>query len=360
MLGCSTLYHLACDGVSDAVLLERNKLTSGTTWHSAAQVRMLRSTRNLTELIRYSVDLYARLEEETGLHTGWTRTGSLSLATNSDRLVHIRRQEALARLFGVEAVSISPGEAKERWPIMRVSDVMGAVWSKGDGRVSPSDLCASLAKGARARGARIFEDTAVTGIRTRQGRVCGVDTLQGTIRCDAVAICAGLWSRKVAALGGATAPVWPCEHFYLLTRPASGIRRNLPTLSDHDGHLYIRDEAGGLLIGCFEPGARSIDPEHFEEDSGFRLLSEDWEHFEPMMRNALAPGPGPGRCGSQDAGQRTGKLYAGRHVSSRRDCGDEGPVSWLRHEFRGRGDRRRCGHGARPLLAERGTADRPA
>ena len=287
VLGCSTLYHLACDGVSDAVLLERNKLTSGTTWHSAAQVRMLRSTRNLTELIRYSVDLYARLEEETGLHTGWTRTGSLSLATNSDRLVHIRRQEALARLFGVEAVSISPGEAKERWPLMRETDVIGAVWSKGDGRVSPSDLCAALAKGARARGARIFEDTAVTGIRTRQGRVCGVDTLEGTIRCDAVAICAGLWSRKVAAMGSATAPVWPCEHFYLLTRPVPGIRRNLPTLSDHDGHLYIRDEAGGLLIGCFEPEARSINPERFEEDGAFRLLAEDWEHFEPMMRNAL-------------------------------------------------------------------------
>ena len=285
MLGCSTLYHLACDGVTDAVLLERNKLTSGTTWHSAAQVRMLRSTRSLTELIRYSVDLYARLEGETGQHTGWTRTGSLSIATNPDRLVHIRRQEAMARLFGVDAVSISPGEAKERWPLMQVDDVLGAVWSEGDGRVSPSDLCAALAKGARVRGTRIFEDTAVTGIHTRQGRI--FETQAGTIRCDAVAICAGLWSREVAAMGGAMAPVWPCEHSYLLTRTVPGVRRNLPTLSDHDGHLYIRDEGGGFLIGCFEPGAKPIDPKRFDKDFAFRLLPEDWEHFEPMMQNAL-------------------------------------------------------------------------
>jgi glycine cleavage system aminomethyltransferase T/glycine/D-amino acid oxidase-like deaminating enzyme len=287
VMGCSTLYHLAKQGVGDAILLERNQLTSGTTWHSAAQVRALRSSRNLTNLIKYSVALYSELEQETGQATGWIQKGSLSIATNLDRLTHIRRQEALAHAFGVAAQSISPGEALERWPLMNADDVIGAVWSPDDGRVSPSDLCAALAKGARTAGARIFEDTAVLGIVTEGGRVRGVETASGLIRCDAVALCTGLWSRRMAAMAGVTAPVWPCEHYYLLTKPVEGITGNMPTLSDHDGHLYIRDDSGGLLVGCFEPEARSIDPARLGEDFAFQLLPEDWDHFEPMMLNAL-------------------------------------------------------------------------
>ena len=287
VMGCSTLYHLAKAGVSDAVLLERHQLTSGTTWHSAAQVRALRSSRNLTDLIRYSISLYAGLEEETGQATGWIGKGSLSIATTGDRLVHVRRQEALAHLFGVRARSIPAGEAKERWPLMRAEDVIGAVWSPDDGRVGPSDLCAALVKGARTRGARIHEDTGVTGILTGGGRITGVETDRGAVRCDAIALCAGLWSRKVASMAGAEVPVWPCEHFYLLTQPIDGIEGHLPTLSDHDGHLYVRDDSGGLLIGCFEPLGKATDPDRLGEDFAFRLLPEDWDHFEPMMLNAL-------------------------------------------------------------------------
>lgn len=286
-MGCSTLYHLAKLGVGDAILLERNELTSGTTWHSAAQVRALRSTRNLTDLIRYSISLYAGLEEETGQATGWINKGSLSIATTPDRMVHVRRQEALAKSFGVAATAISAGEAKERWPLMNADDVIGAVWSPDDGRVGPSDLSAALAKGARARGAAIHEGVAVTGIVTDGGRVKGVETSAGYVACDAVAVCAGLWSRKVAGLGGAVAPLWPCEHFYLLTKPVPGIEGNLPTLSDHDAHLYIRDDSGGLLVGCFEPIGKAIDPDKLGEDFAFQLLPEDWDHFEPMMVGAL-------------------------------------------------------------------------
>ncbi|MDE0809796.1 MAG: FAD-dependent oxidoreductase [Alphaproteobacteria bacterium] len=287
IMGCSTLYHLAKRGVGDAILLERNRLTSGTTWHSAAQVRALRSSRNLTNLIKYSVSLYSELERETGQATGWINKGSLSIATNQDRLTHIRRQEALAHAFGVAAQSITPDEALERWPLMNADDVIGAVWSPDDGRVSPSDLCAALAKGARTAGARIFEDMPVLGIVTEGGRVRGVETASGTIQCDAVALCTGLWSRRMAAMADVLAPVWPCEHFYLLTKPVEGIIGNMPTLSDHDGHLYIRDDSGGLLVGCFEPGARPIDPARLGEDFAFQLLPEDWDHFEPMMHNAL-------------------------------------------------------------------------
>ncbi len=287
VMGCSTLYHLAKAGVSDAILLERNQLTSGTTWHSAAQVRALRSTRNLTDLIRYSVSLYSSLEQETGQATGWINKGSLSIATNEERLTHIKRQETLAHLFGVPAFSISRDEALERWPLMNADDVVGAVWSPEDGRVSPSDLCAALVKGAKSRGARVFENTGVTGILTRHGKVVGVETDQGTVKCDAIALCTGLWSRTAGAMAGVQIPVWSCEHFYLLTKPIDGISGNMPTLSDHDNHLYIRDDSGGLLVGCFEPVGKAIDPDRLGDDFAFQLLPEDWDHFEPMMINAL-------------------------------------------------------------------------
>lgn len=287
VMGCSTAYHLAKTGVSDAVVLERNKLTSGTTWHSAAQVRALRSTRNLTDLARYSIDLYSRLEEETGQQVGWIGKGSLSIATNEDRMIHIRRQAALAGLFGVRADTISAGEAASRWPLMNADDIVGAVWSPDDGRVGPSDLCAALVKGARAGGVRIFEDTGVIGIHTESGRIRGVETERGPIRADAVVLCTGLWSRGVAAMAKVEVPVWPCEHFYLLTKAVPGTEGNLPTLSDHDGHLYIRDDSGGLLVGCFEPMGKPIDPDRLGPDFSFGLLPEDWDHFEPMMRNAL-------------------------------------------------------------------------
>lgn len=182
VMGCSTLYHLGKMGVSDAILLERSELTSGTTWHSAAQVRALRSTRSMTDLIRYSVDLYRRLEEETGQATGWINKGSLSIATNPDRVTHIKRQQGLAELFDVRAQFVSAGEANERWPLMNTDDVIGAVWSPDDGRVGPSDLCAALVKGARASGARIFENTAVIGIETDAGRIRAVQTAQVELR----------------------------------------------------------------------------------------------------------------------------------------------------------------------------------
>ena len=286
VMGCSTLYHLARFG-ADAILLERNKLTSGTTWHSAAQVRALRSSRNLTRMIQYSVELYSHLESETGQSVGWIQKGSLSLATNPDRLTLIRRQEALAHAYGMEATSISPGEAAERWPLMNADDVIGAVWSPEDGRVSPSDVCAALVKGAKALGAKLFEDTGVTGILTDSGRVRGVETVQGTVMCDAIAICAGLWSRDVGAMAGAKVPLWACEHFYLITKAVDGLKGNLPTLGDHDNHLYIRDDSGGLLVGCFEPMGKPVAPGILDEGFAFGLLPEDWDHFEPMMTNAL-------------------------------------------------------------------------
>lgn len=287
IMGCSVLYHLAKEGVGDALMLERNKLGSGTTWHSAAQVRALRSSENLTRLMRYSIDLYARIQEETGQSAGWRNTGSLSIACSHGRLAHLRRQEGLAKLYGVRARPADAGEIREKWPLANADDVIGATWSPDDGRVGPSDACAALIKGAVAGGAKVAEDAPVTGILTRSGKIAGVETPRGAVRCDAVALCAGLWSRDAAAMAGASAPLWPCEHFYLLTAPHDGVPRDMPTLSDHDSHLYIRDDSGGLLVGCFEPNARAIDPRRLGQDFAFQLLPEDWDHFAPMMENAM-------------------------------------------------------------------------
>ncbi len=287
VMGCSTLYHLAKLGITDAVLLERDKLTSGTTWHSAAQVRQLRSTRNMTQLIKYSTELYSSLEEETGQSTGWVRSGSLSIATNADRLIHIRRQAALAGLYGVEAHDVGPDDIKGHWPLVNADDIIGGVYSPNDGRVNPSDLCLALSKGAKARGGRILENTPVEDFVIEDGRVCGVVTPSGTIRCETIVLCGGLWSRDLAQKAGVCVPLMPCHHYYLLTKPIEGIESHLPTLSDHDSHLYIRDDVGGLLVGCFEPEGIAIEPGELGEDFAFSLLPEDWDHFEPMMVNAL-------------------------------------------------------------------------
>lgn len=287
VLGCSTLYHLAKAGVDDVILLERNKLTSGTTWHSAAQVRQLRSTRNLTRLIQYSAQLYQSLEAETGQSTGWISKGSLSIAATPDRLHHVRQQAALAKAYGVAVEEVTREDIRHLWPLVNDSDLLGAVFSPDDGRVNPSDLCLALTKGARQNGATIFEDTAVIDIVVKDNRVAGVETEGGFIAADNVVICTGLWSRRLAAMAGIELPIVPCHHYYLLTRPIEGINDHLPTLSDHDSHLYIRDDVGGLLIGCFEPGAVPINPADIAEDFAFSLLPEDWDHFEPMMVNAM-------------------------------------------------------------------------
>ena len=287
VIGCSAAYHLAKMGCRDVAILERRRLTCGTTWHSAGQVRKLRSTRNLTELIRYSARLYASLEAETGQGTGWLECGSISIATNPDRLTHVKRQASLARAFDVDVEVIDAGRVGELWPLMRTDDIIGTVYSPTDGRVNPSDLSLALVKGAKAMGVRVVEGAPVTGFRTQNGRMAGVETGAGTIETSVAVDCAGLWGREVAALAGATAPLHAVEHFYLLTEPMPGIDGHLPVLSDHDGHLYLRDEVGGLLVGCFEPGGKAIATEDLPADFEFDLLNEDWDHFEPMMINAM-------------------------------------------------------------------------
>ncbi len=287
IVGCSTAYHLTKLGKRDVVLLERSKLGSGTTWHSAAMVRQLRSTNGLTRLVRYSAGLYQDLEAETGQSTGWMPCGSLSIATSEDRLTHIRRQASLARCFGIEAHEIDRAEIQRLWPIAETRDIIGGIFSPSDGRVSPVDTLAALAKGARAGGVRIMEDTEVEDFQIENGRVVGLVTSRGRIGCETAVMCAGLWSRDLARRAGVAAPLHACEHMALIVKPFDGIYRGMPILGDHDNHIYIRDEAGGLMVGCFEPQATPVGLERLPRPFSFDLLEPNWETFEPVMQGAL-------------------------------------------------------------------------
>ncbi|MFQ6549776.1 GcvT family protein [Aestuariibius sp. 2305UL40-4] len=291
--GCSVAYHLADLGW-DVVLLERRRLTCGTTWHAAGLIGQLRSNANMTRLARYSADLYARLEDETGIGTGMRRTGSLSLALTEHRLTEIRRQAGLARAFGVEAHEITAADVAGLHPHVEIGDVLGAVHLPGDGQCDPAGVAMALAKGARMRGASIMEGVSATDVLTEDGRVTGVtwvrDGETDTIACEHVVNCGGMWGRELAARAGVTLPLHACEHFYLVTEPIADLDR-LPVLRVPDECAYYKEDAGKILLGAFErvakPWGGAGIPENFEFDS----LAEDFEHFEPILQTAIARMP---------------------------------------------------------------------
>ncbi|MGB0412132.1 MAG: GcvT family protein, partial [Pikeienuella sp.] len=203
-------------------------------------------------------------------------------------LTNLKRQVSLGRAFGLEAEIVDATRTAELWPLLRTDDVIGAVWSPADGRANPSDIALALSKGAKAQGVRFFEDTRVTGLRKSVDRISGVEVGEHVIEADEVVIACGLWSREVAAMAGADMPLYACEHFYMLTKPLPEITGHLPTLNDQDSFLYARDDVGGLLVGSFEPHAKGLPLENLPADFSFDLLGEDWDHFAPMMENALS------------------------------------------------------------------------
>ncbi len=300
IMGCSVAYHLALLGRRDVVLIERAKLTSGSTHHAAGLVGQLRSNANITQLLKYSVELYDRLEAETGQATGWKMNGGLRLACNRERMTEIERQATTARSFGLEMHLLTPREARDLWPFMEISDLVGAAYLPTDGQANPSDITQALVKGARVRGVRFFEDCAVTGIAVENGRVAAVETDRGRIACETVVNCAGQWAREVGALAGVVVPVTSVQHQYLVTEPIEGLPRDLPTLRDPDRLIYFKEEVGGLVMGGYErnpiPWAVDGIPPGFH----FTLLDPDWDHFEPLMEQALARVPALETAGIRD------------------------------------------------------------
>ncbi len=285
--GCSLAYHLTLMGWQDVVVLERSELTSGSTFHSAGLVGQLRSDVNLTKMIRYSIDLYRRLKEETGHDPGWREVGSLRLASSPSRLEELKRQVAVSRSFGVPLELISPQEAFELFPLMNLEGVEGAVYLPSDGFIDPTGLTMALAAGAKARGARFHTGTRVTSIELDEGRVDRVVTDQGDIRTEIVVNAAGQWAGEIGAMVGVQLPVIPMAHLYLITRPIDGVRPDFPTLRDPDNLVYFREEVGGLVAGGYERTPAPWGLDGIPADFNNKLLPPDWERFSPLMENAI-------------------------------------------------------------------------
>ncbi|NOC92659.1 FAD-dependent oxidoreductase [Ruegeria sp. HKCCD6604] len=290
IIGCSTAYHLAKLGWTDTVLLERKKLTSGTTFHAAGLVGQLRSNANITQLLGYSVDLYNKIEEETGLGTGWKMNGGLRLACNEERWTEVKRQATTAHSFGLDMQLLTPSEAQELWPLMDVSDVIGAAYLPTDGQANPSDITQALAKGARMAGAKIFEDTKVTDIEIEDGKIRAVITEHGRIECEKVICCAGQWSRTFASRFGVNVPLVPMEHQYMVTEPFD-VPGNLPTLRDPDRLTYYKEEVGGLVMGGYEPNPIPWASKGIPQGFHYTLLDSNFDHFEQLMELALGRVP---------------------------------------------------------------------
>ncbi len=291
IIGCSTAYHLGKFGWTDTVLLERHKLTSGTTFHAAGLVGQLRTSANITQLLGYSVDLYRKLEAETGVATGWKMNGGLRLACNQERWTEVRRQATTAHSFGLEMHLLSPKEAQDLWPLMQVDDLIGAAFLPTDGQANPSDITQSLAKGARMAGVKIFEDTPATRICVEGGRVRGVHTPRGFIECEAVVACAGQWTRALAAGIGVNVPLVSVEHQYLITEPIKGVTPNLPTLRDPDRLTYYKEEVGGLVMGGYEANPKPWGQQGLPDNAPYTLLTSDFDHFGPIMELAAGRVP---------------------------------------------------------------------
>ncbi|RLP23879.1 FAD-dependent oxidoreductase [Mesorhizobium sp. YM1C-6-2] len=291
IIGCSTAYHLARDHKADVVLLEQGKLTSGSTWHAAGLVGQLRSSASITRVLKYSVELYKGLEAETGLATGWKMTGCLRLATNRDRWTEFRRLATTAKSFGMDMQLVSPAEVKAMWPLMDVSDLVGASWLPTDGQASPSDITQSLAKGARMNGARIFEGVRVTGFEMKDGRIVKVKTTQGDIACEKVVNCAGQWARQVGAMAGINVPLQPVKHQYIITEKLPGLAADAPTIRDPDRRTYFKEEVGGLVMGGYEPNPQPWTTGDVPDEWEFRLFDDDFDHFEQHMSQAIARVP---------------------------------------------------------------------
>jgi len=289
IIGTSVAYHLAHLGVRDVVLLERDRLTSGTTWHAAGLMATFGSTSETsTELRKYTRDLYLRLEAETGLATGMRQVGLIELAIEPGRLEEYRRVAAFNRHCGVEVHEISAREVAELWPLARTDDVLAGFYIPADGRVNPVDVTMSLAKGARQQGARIVEGVAVTGFLTRNGAVTGVRTAQGDIEAEFVVNCAGMWARQLGELAGVSIPLQAAEHYYLLTEPIAEVDRNWPVLEDPANYGYFREEGGGLMLGMFEPVCAPWKVDGIPPDFSFGELPPDWDRMGPFLEQTMS------------------------------------------------------------------------
>ena len=287
--GCSVAYHLAKFGWKDTILLERDLLTSGTTWHAAGLVGQLGSTSTITKLRKYSLNLYKELEKKTELSTGLKQNGAITVASSKERLQELLRQATSAQLFDVNVEVLNKQKVKELYPVINHQDIIGGVFMPEDGQADPIGVTNVLAKGAKMEGVKIFEKTAVTKILIKNGRITGVETKNAKIECEYVVLATGMWSRQIGEDIGVSIPLYPNEHFYIITEPIKGLPKNLPVLRDYNDCLYLKEDAGKILVGIFEPDAKNAfkDKGTVPDDFSFGEFPDDFDHFEPYLEKSF-------------------------------------------------------------------------
>jgi 4-methylaminobutanoate oxidase (formaldehyde-forming) len=285
VVGCSIAYHLTRLGWKDVILLEQNQLAGGTTWHAAGLVGRLRTSNSMTRINKYSVELYSTLERETGHSPGWKQVGSLIVGRSPERMVQLQRTAAMSECFGVEVELISREAAKEKWPLLRVDDVLGAAWLPHDGKVIPKEVAIALAKGAQSRGGVVLENVRVLKVAHREGRVAGVETDQGAVDAEYVVLAGGMWTRELGLRCGVTIPLFPVEHHYVVTEPLPGAFDELPVGRDPDLCIYFRGEGDAVLLGAFQNFSKPWMVQEVPKGFSFQLLEPDWEKFAEPLKN---------------------------------------------------------------------------
>ena len=291
VVGCSVLYHLTKMGWKDVILLDKSELTSGATWHAAGLVGQLRSSRNVTRMIQYSVELYRTLEDETGQATGWNGVGSLRLASSETRLAELRKLATMGKGFGLDIHMLSADECQEKFPVMDTTGVVGGVYMPTDGYADPSMLTQALAKGGRANGGRIYRNTRVTGFGLKAGRVTEVHTEKGSIACEVVVNCTGMWARRVGKLAGVNVPIASFEHQYMVSEKIEGVPPDLPVTRDPDNLIYYRSEVGGLIMGGFETNPILWKVDDVPWDFVTQLFQPNYDQFEMLFNPAMSRTP---------------------------------------------------------------------
>ncbi len=287
--GTSCAYHLAKFGWKDVVLLERDQLTSGTTWHAAGLVGQLGPSAAVTKIRKYSLELYKKLEKEIDFSSGLKLNGALSIATTKGRWQELKRQATTAQLYDVNVEVLNIDQIKKIYPIINEKDVLGGIFMPGDGQADPIGVTNLLAKAARKEGAKIFEKSPVEKIIKKNGRVAGVVVNGQTIECEYIVLATGMWSRQIGEDTGFSIPLYPAEHFYVITEGINELPKNIPVLRDFDDSLYLKEDAGKMLIGIFE--GKSIPAfnktNRVPEDFSYGEFPENFEHFEPYLEAAL-------------------------------------------------------------------------
>ena len=287
--GCSVAYHLAKLGWKDTVLFERDQLTSGTTWHAAGLVGQLGASSTITRLRKYSLNLYKELEQKTGLSTGLKQNGAITVASSNERLQELLRQASSAQLFDVNIETVSKERIKELYPVINDKDILGGVYIPEDGQADPVGVTNVLAKAAKLEGAQIFEKTPVEKILVKNNKIIGVKTKFGKIECEYVVLATGMWSRQIGEDIGVSVPLYPNEHFYIITEPINKLPKNLPVLRDYNSCLYLKEDVGKMLVGIFEPNAKPAFKKTgvVPEDFSFGEFPDDFDHFEPYLEKAF-------------------------------------------------------------------------